>query len=189
MATGGETRTTPIIPTGTWKVDAAHSSVTFSVKHMGIANVRGRFDEFEGALEVRENLADARIYGTVKVASVDTGNPQRDEHLRGADFFDVEQFPEITFESTRVEPIDDERTRVTGNLTMHGVTREIVLEGQTQGTDTDPWGNTRAGVEGVGKLLRSDFDMKFNEALASGNKLVGDKVAIALDVSAVLQTG
>ena len=187
MATGSGTRTTPVMPAGVWKVDAAHSSVSFSVKHMGIANVRGRFTEFEGALEVREHLADSRIYGTVKVASIDTGDAHRDEHLRSADFFDVEQFPEITFESTRVEAIDDERTRVTGNLTMHGVTREVVLEGQTEGTDTDPWGNTRVGVEGIGKLLRSEFDMKFNQTLGSGNKLVGDKVAITLDISAVLQ--
>lgn len=182
------TRTAPIMPTGTWKVDAAHSSVMFSVKHMGITNVRGRFTEFEGTLEARENLADCRISGTVKVASVDTGDPQRDEHLRSADFFDAERFPEITFESTRVEAIDDESTRATGNLTMHGVTRQIVLEGLTEGTDTDPWGNLRAGVEAVGKLKRSDFDMNFTKALASGNKLVGDKVSISFDVSAVLQS-
>ena len=187
MATGSATRTTPVMPTGTWKVDAVHSSVSFSVKHMGIPNVRGRFTEFEGTLEVREELAEGRIQGTVKVASIDTDDAQRDEHLRSADFFDVERFPEIRFESTRIEAIDEERTRVTGNITMHGVTREIVLEGQTEGTDTDPWGNTRVGVEGVGKLLRSEFDMKFNQALGSGNKLVGDKVAITLDVSAVLQ--
>ena len=187
MATGTASRTSPVLPTGTWKVDAAHSSVTFSVKHMGIANVRGRFVEFDGALDVRDNLADGRIYGTVQVASIDTGDAKRDEHLRSADFFDVEHFPEITFESTRVEAIDEERTRVVGNLTMHGVTHEIVLEGQSQGTDTDPWGNTRAGAEGTGHLLRSDFDMKFSQKLASGNALVGDKVAIALDVSAVLQ--
>jgi polyisoprenoid-binding protein YceI len=188
MATGATTRTHPIVPTGTWKVDAAHSSVMFSVKHMGIANVRGRFDEFEGTLEVNENLADCRIRGTVKVASVDTGDPKRDEHLRSADFFDVERFPEITFECTRVEAIDDESTRVTGNLTLHGVTRPIVLDVLTEGTDTDPWGNTRAGVEAVGKLKRSDFDMNFSQALASGNKLVGDKVSISLDVSAVLES-
>ena len=187
MATGAEPRTTPVMPTGIWKVDAAHSSVSFSVKHMGIANVRGRFTEFEGTLEVRDDLSDGRIRGTVKAASIDTDEAQRDEHLRSADFFDVEQFPEITFESTRVEAIDDERTRVTGTLTMHGVTREVVLEGQTEGTDTDPWGNTRVGIEGIGKLLRSEFEMKFNQALGSGNKVVGDKVAITLDISAVLQ--
>ena len=187
MATRSGTRTTPVMPTGIWNVDAAHSSVAFSVKHMGIANVRGRFIWSRGRWRW-EQLADGRIHGTVNVASIDTDDPQRDEHLRSADFFDAEQFPEITFESTQVEAIDDERTRVTGNLTMHGVTREVVLEGQTEGTDTDPWGNTRVGVEGIGKLLRSEFDMKFNQALGSGNKLVGDKVAITLDISAILHT-
>jgi polyisoprenoid-binding protein YceI len=175
MASSTGTRTAPLIPSGTWTVDAGHSSVRFSVKHMGIANVRGKFSEFEGTLEMKESLADCRAFGTVKVASVDTGEPAREE------------FPEMTFESTHVEAIDDESSRVVGNLTMHGITKEITLDVVIQGTDTDPWGNTRAGLEIVGKLLRSDFDMKFNQALGSGNMLVGDKVGLAIDVSAVLQ--
>ena len=182
------TRTTPVIPTGTWTVDPAHSSVEFSVKHMGIANVRGKFSEFDGTLEMKEELGASRAYGAVKVASIDTGEAERDGHLRSADFFNLEEFPEITFESTRVEAIDEDSSRVHGNLTMHGITREIRLEVVIQGTDTDPWGNTRAGLEVVGKLKRSDFDMKFNQALGSGNMLVGDKVAVALDISAVLQS-
>ena len=97
------------------------------------------------------------------------------------------QFPEITFESTHAEAIDDESSRVTGNLTMHGITREITLDVLIQGTDTDPWGNTRAGLEVIGKLNRKDFDMQFNQALGSGNLLVGDKVGVTLDISAVLQ--
>jgi polyisoprenoid-binding protein YceI len=188
MATGTMPRTNPRIPTGTWKVDAAHSSIGFSVKHMGIATVRGEFTEFEGTLEVKENLADCRAYGTVKVASIDTGEPQRDDHLRSADFFDAHHWPEITFESTRIEAIDEETTRVTGNLTMHGTTREIVLDGMSHGTDTGPWGITRAALEVVGKLNRSEFDVKFDQALGSRNMLVGDKVAISLDLSAILQT-
>ncbi|HET6509136.1 MAG TPA: YceI family protein [Baekduia sp.] len=188
MASSTGTRSAPLIPTGTWTVDPGHSSVRFSVKHMGIANVRGKFSEFEGTLEMKESLADCRAHGTVTVASVDTGEAQRDDHLRSADFFDVEAFPEITFESTRVEAIDDESSRVVGNLTMHGITKEVTLEVVIQGTDTDPWGNTRAGLEVVGKLLRSDFDMKFNQALGSGNMMVGDKVGLTLDISAVLQS-
>jgi len=188
MSTSAQTRTAPLIPTGTWKVDPAHSSVRFSVKHMGIANVRGIFSEFDGTLEMHESLADCRAFGTVKVASIDTGEPQRDDHLRSPDFFNAEEFPEILFESTHVEAIDDESSRVVGNLTMHGITREITLDVVIQGTDTDPWGNTRAGLEIVGKLLRSDFDMTFNQALGSGNVLVGDKVGLALDISAVLAT-
>ena len=139
------TRTAPVIPTGTWTVDPAHSSVGFAVKHMGIANVRGRFTEFDGTLEMKQAVSDSRARGTVKVASIDTGEPQRDDHLRSPDFFDVGQFPEITFESTHVEAIDDESSRVTGNLTMHGITKEIRLDVLIQGTDTDPWDNLRAG--------------------------------------------
>jgi polyisoprenoid-binding protein YceI len=181
-------RTTPVIPTGTWTVDPAHSSVEFTVKHMGIANVRGRFTEFEGTLEMQETLTACRARGTVQVASIDTGERQRDDHLRSADFFDAEQFPEITFESTRIEAIDEESSRVCGNLTMHGITREVRLDVLIQGTDKDPWDNLRAGLEVVGTLMRSDFDMKFNQALGSGNVLVGDKVKVALQISAILQS-
>ena len=182
------TRTTTLVEAGTWEVDPAHSSIEFSVKHMGIANVRGKFTDFEGTVEVGEDALSAKARGTVKVASIDTGDETRDAHLRSADFFDADNFPEITFVSTRVEPIDDDSTRVFGNLTMHGVTREIKLELILQGTDTDPWGNERAGAEVVSCLLRKDFDMQFNQALGSGNMLVGDKVKIAIDLSAIHTT-
>jgi polyisoprenoid-binding protein YceI len=182
------TRTAPVIPTGTWTVDPAHSNVEFSVKHMGIANVRGKFSEFEGTLEMKEDLAASRVRGSVKAASIDTGEAPRDDHLRSPDFFGAEEFPEITFESTRIEAIDEDSSRVFGNLTMHGITHEIKLEVAIQGTDVDPWGNTRAGLEVVGKLKRSEWDMKFNQALGSGNMLVGDKVGVSLDISAVLQS-
>jgi polyisoprenoid-binding protein YceI len=187
-STGSTTRTRPAVPTGIWNVDPIHSSVQFAVKHMGIATVRGKFTKFEGTLEVGEALASSRAHGKVDVASIDTGEPDRDAHLRSADFFDVENYPEITFESTRVEPIDDESSTVYGNLTMHGVTKEVRLEVVVEGVDTDPWGNERVGLSAVGVLMRSDFDMKFNQALGSGNLLVGDKVNISLDISAVKQT-
>jgi polyisoprenoid-binding protein YceI len=174
-----------MVPTGTWRVDPAHSSVQFSVKHMGIATVRGKFTSFEGTLEVGEDLASSKAYGKVDVASVDTGEPDRDAHLRSPDFFDVERFAAITFQSTRVEPIDDESSSVYGNLTMHGITKEVQLEVVMEGTDTDPWGNERVGLTATGVLMRSDFDMKFNQALGSGNLLIGDKVTINLDISAV----
>jgi polyisoprenoid-binding protein YceI len=181
------TRTTSNIPVGTWKVDPAHSSVEFAVKHMGIANVRGKFREFEGTLEVGEDLASSGAHGLVKVASITTDEEQRDAHLRSPDFFNVDEFPEITFESTRVEAIDDESSHVIGDLTMHGVTQEVKLKAVVQGADTDPSGNERVGLEAVGALLRSDFDMKFNQALGSGNVLVGDKVSVSLSISAVKQ--
>ena len=177
MATRTTTRTTPLIPTGTWIVDPG------ALERRVLGQAHGHRQRARQVHRVRGHArgegGPRRLPGArhVKVASIDTGEAQRDEHLRSADFFDVEQFPEITFESTRVEAIDDESSRVYGNLTMHGITREIRLDVLIQGTDTDPWGNTRAGLEVVGTLKRSDFDMKFNQALGSGNVLVGDKVA------------
>ena len=185
--TAGTTRTTSLIPPGRWVVDAGHSSVQFAVKHMGIATVRGQFTGFEGTIEVGEDLASSTARGSVNVASISTGDATRDAHLRSPDFFDAEAYPLITFESTRIEAIDEEATMITGNLTMHGVTREIRLQSVVQGVDIDPWGNERVGLEAVGTIMRSDFDMKFNQALGSGNMLVGDRVAMSLDISAVKQ--
>ena len=180
--------TATVIPTGTWNVDPAHSKVGFAVKHMGIATVRGEFTEFEGTLEVGEDLSSARARGTVKVASVDTNEAQRDAHLRSPDFFDAERYPELKFESTQVDQLDGDTFRITGNLTIHGVTNEIVLHAEVDGTDVDPWGNERVGLEVIGELSRGDYGMKFNQALGSGNMLVADKVKLALDISAVKQS-
>jgi polyisoprenoid-binding protein YceI len=180
-----ETITPAIVPAGTWTADASHSKVGFAVKHMGIATVRGEFAEFEGTLEVGDDLASSVARATIKAASVDTSEPQRDAHLRSPDFFDAETYPELTFESTRIEALDDESFRITGDLTLHGVTNEIVLTAEVQGADVDPWGNERVGLEITGQLSRADYGMKFNQALGSGNMLVADKVKLALDVSAV----
>ncbi len=182
------TATITTIPTGTWTADPAHSKVGFAVKHMGIANVRGEFTDYAGTLEVGDDLSNARITGSAKVASVSTGEDQRDAHLRSPDFFDAEQFPELRFESTRIEQLDDEQYRVTGNLTIHGVTNEVVLHAELEGADTDPWGNDRIALEITGKISRGDYDMKFNQALGSGNMLVADKVALLIEVSAVKQS-
>ena len=181
------TSTSPLISTGSWTVDPAHSKVGFAVKHMGIATVRGEFTEFEGTLEIGEDLSSATIYGSVDARSVDTNEPQRDEHLRSPDFFDVGQYPELRFESTDIERLDEDEFQITGKLTIHGVTNEIVLHAEFQGTDIDPWGNERAGLEVTGQLSREDYEMKFNQALGSGNMLVADKVKLALDISAVKQ--
>jgi polyisoprenoid-binding protein YceI len=177
-----------LVPTGTWVVDPSHSRVGFAVKHMGIATVRGHFNEYEGRLEVGEDLEHTRAYGTVKTTSVSTDWDQRDQHLRSPDFFDVEQYPELKFESTKIEQVDDETFRIVGNLDMHGVTREVTLEAVIDGTDIDPQGNERLGLEVVGQLSRGDFDMKFNMAMGSGNTVVGDKVKLEIDVSAVKQS-
>ena len=182
------TTTSTALPTGTWTIDPAHSSVGFAVKHMGIATVRGEFTEFQGTLEIGEDLSSAKVSGTVSAQSVDTNEPQRDDHLRSPDFFDVAQYPELRFESTSIEALDDEEFRITGQLTIHGVTNEIVLHADVQGTDVDPWGNERVGLEVTGQLSRGDYGMKFNQALGSGNMLVADKIKLALDISAVKQS-
>lgn len=178
---------TTLVPAGTWAADPAHSQLGFAVKHMGIATVRGEFADFEGSLEITDDISTAKVSGKVKVASVDTDEEGRDDHLRGPDFFDVEAYPEMTFASTGIERTDDETFRITGDLTLHGVTKEIVLHAEPQGNDVDPWGNERAGFEITGQLSRGDYDMKFNQALGSGNMLVADKVQLVLDISAVKQ--
>jgi polyisoprenoid-binding protein YceI len=177
------TTTATALPTGTWQVDKVHSSVEFQVKHLGIATVKGQFTEFEGTLEVSPEGAVA--YGTVQVASVNTREPQRDEHLRSADFFNAEQNPEINFRSTAIRPVDDDTFEIDGDISIHGVTRPLKLKATLEGTETDPQGNDRVGVSAVAQLNRSDFEMKFNAALGSGNMLVSDKVKILLDISAV----
>jgi polyisoprenoid-binding protein YceI len=177
--------TATIAPAGTWNVDATHSRVGFAVKHLGIATVRGEFKEFEGTFEIGEDLSTSRAHGAVKTASVHTNDQARDEHLRSADFFDAETNGEITFQSTAVEQIDDETLRITGDLTINGITRSEVFHAELQGTETDPWGNERVGLEVSGQISRDDYGMKFNMLLGSGNSVVGDKVKINLDISAV----
>ncbi len=173
------------IPTGTWNVDASHSSVDFRVKHLGISTVRGQFREFDGTLEIGDDISAPKATGTIKAASIDTREPKRDEHLRSADFFDAEQFADITFESTSIELIAEEEFRVTGDLTMHGITKPVTLHAEVTGTDQDPWGNTRVGLEFHGELSRSEWGMTFNQALGSGNMMVSDKVRINAEISAV----
>ena len=173
------------LPTGTWKVDPVHSSVEFHVKHLGIATVKGQFNEFEGTVEV--DADGARAYGTGDVASVDTREPQRDEHLRSADFFEVERFPRIAFQSTAIRPLDDDEFEIDADLTIHGVTRPVTLKAVFEGAETDPQGNDRVGVSASTQINRSDYDMKFNAALGSGNLVVSDKVKILVEVSAVKQ--
>jgi polyisoprenoid-binding protein YceI len=173
------------VPTGAWNVDPAHSSVEFQVKHLGIATVKGHFHEFAGGLEIAADGVPTRAYGTVKAASVDTREEQRDAHLRSPDFFDVENHPELTFESTAIEAVEESTYTVTGDLTIHGVTRPVSFEAELQGLEQDPWGNERVALEVRGQISRGDFGMTFNQALGSGNMLVADKVKIAIDISAI----
>ena len=176
--------TETILPTGTWKVDPVHSSVEFQVKHLGIATVKGQFKEFEGTVEVGPEGATA--YGTVQTASVDTREPQRDEHLRSADFFEVASYPEIDFRSTAIRTTTGEdELEIDGELTIHGVTRSITLKAEIEGTETDLQGNDRVGLSASAQINRSDYKMKFNAALGSGNVVVSDRVKILVNISAV----
>lgn len=178
--------TRTVLPTGTWTVDPAHSNVEFSAKHLGIATVRGAFNEYEGSFEVGED-GTAKARGTVEVASIDTNEDQRDTHLRSADFFDADVHPQLSFESTEIRPLDEDTFLIHGDLTMRGITQPIVLEAELQGTEIDPWGNERVALEARGQLNRRDWNMTFNQALGSGNMLVSDKIKLSLDISAIKQ--
>ena len=172
------------VPTGKWKVDPVHSSVEFQVKHLGIATVKGQFKEFEGGLDVGPDGAVA--YGTVKTTSVDTREPQRDDHLRSADFFEVEKYPEIGFRSTAIRPTGGDEFEIDADMSIHGITRPVTLKATLEGHEPeDHQGNTRVGISASTQINRSDFEMRFNAALGSGNMVVSDKVKIVVDVSAI----
>jgi polyisoprenoid-binding protein YceI len=178
--------TRTVLPTGIWTVDPAHSNVEFSAKHLGIATVRGAFNEFEGSFEVGED-GSAVARGTVEVVSIDTNEDQRDNHLRSEDFFHAEVHPQLSFESTEIRPLEEDTFLIHGDLTMRGITRPIVLEAEVQGTEVDPWGNERVAIEARGQLNRRDWNMNFNQVLGSGNMLVSDKIKLSLDISAIKQ--
>jgi polyisoprenoid-binding protein YceI len=173
--------------TTTWNLDPVHSVAEFKVKHMMISNVKGQFTGVTGALTLDEaNIENSRVEASIDAASINTREAQRDAHLKSADFFDVEKYPTLTFRSTRVQRAGDEELKVTGELTIHGVTREVVfkVEGPTAPAK-DPWGNTRIGLSATTKINRKDFGLTWNAALETGGILVGEEVAITLDVEYV----
>ena len=169
-----------------WNIDAAHSGINFSIRHMVVSKVRGRFAKFSGGLTIDDgDLARSVVEATIDASSIDTGTPQRDTHLRSPDFFDVERFPEIRFRSTRIEKLGGDRYRVTGNLTIRDVTREIALDVEHGGRAKDPWGNERVGFIATAALDRKDFGLHWNQVLEAGGVLVGDHVDIELEVQGV----
>jgi polyisoprenoid-binding protein YceI len=177
------TTTTTPQSTITWKLDPAHSSAEFKVRHMMIANVKGRFSGLSGTLT--EHTVDASlssIEASVDVSTVNTGDPQRDAHLKSADFFDVEKYPTMTFNSTKVEKKAADEYRVTGDLTLHGVTKPVTFEVEGPSAPAkDPWGNTRIGISATTKINRKDFGLNWNAALETGGFLVGEDVHITVD--------
>jgi polyisoprenoid-binding protein YceI len=171
------------IPTGIYNVDSKHSNVGFEVRHMGIATVRGAFRQFAGTIDATGDVPV--LSGSVEVASIDTGDADRDGHLQAPDFFDVAVHPQITFSSSTGEQSDDGLLRLNGEITIKGVTRPIVLTGEVAENGADPWGNERIGLELVGKIDRREFGLKWNQTLPNGNLLVANEVKLLVSVSAV----
>jgi polyisoprenoid-binding protein YceI len=172
-----------------WKFDTVHSNVSFSVRHLMISRVHGSFKTWSGALETDEaNPANSGLQASIDVASIDTKEPQRDEHLRSADFFDAANHPNITFTSTSVKKVDDEHYKVTGDLSIRGVSKPVTLDVDYFGRQKDPWGGERAGFSAKTSIDRKDFGLVFNIPLEGGGFVVGDKVDIVLDVQAVKET-
>ena len=170
----------------TWNIDASHSSVGFSVRHLVIAKVHGKFTKLSGAVKLDEqNLAASEVSVTLEAASIDTSDAKRDEHLRSADFFDVAAHPELTFASKRIEKTGSDAFKVTGDLSIHGVTKEIAVDVEYSGKGKDPWGNERVAFTGKTSINRTDFGLKWNQALEAGGVLVGEKIEISFDIQAV----
>lgn len=170
----------------TWTIDPVHSSVEFAVRHLMITTVKGRFTDVRGAVVLDEaDLARSSAEITIGVASVDTREPQRDAHLRSADFFDAETHPTIEFRSTAVQGASPDAFRLTGDLTIHGVTRPVTLDVTTEGRTRDPWGGERAGFTATTRIKRSDFGLTWNQLLETGGVTVSDDVKISLDVQLV----
>ena len=171
-----------------WNIDFSHSEIGFSVRHMMISKVRGQFTSFDGNVHIgADNPANSSISGSIDVASIDTREEQRDAHLRSADFFDVDNFPKMTFQSTRIEHQSGDRYKVYGNLTIKDITREIAFDVTDEGKGQDPWGNQRWGVSAIAKINRKDFGLTWNVALETGGWLVGDEITINAEVQLVYQ--
>jgi len=186
LAVAAATLATPLQAADTYTIDKNHSDVSFQVRHF-VSKVRGRFTDFEGTIQVdTANAAASSVAFTIKTASVDTGQPDRDKHLRSADFFDAEKFPEITFKSTKIVPAaGKDKYDVTGSFTMHGVTKEITLPVTFTGTAKDPRGGERAGFELATTLNRKDYGINWNKALDNGSLMLSDEVAVTISLETV----
>src|SRR5579863_6231109 len=183
MAASQSTKTTQ------WRIDPAHSAAHFSVRHLMISNVRGEFTKVTGSAQINPaDPAKSTVEVTIEAASLNTREPQRDEHLRSADFFDVANHPKISFQSKRVAPLGAENFRLSGDLTIRGVTKEVAfdVEGPTASVK-DPWGNIRAGVTASAKINRKDFGLVWNALTEAGGVVVGDEVKITIEAELIQQ--
>ena len=183
------TTTSTTIPgylAGTWDIDPVHSDVSFSVRHMMVSKVKGRFGKFSGQIVTAEDPSASTATATIDMSSIDTNDAGRDGHIRSADFFDVEQYPTMTFTSTGVSQTSDGYA-LDGTLDLHGVSRPVTLAVEVNGFGPDAFGGTRAGFSASTEISRKDFGIEFNMPLDGGGVVVGDKVHIALEIEAVLQ--
>jgi polyisoprenoid-binding protein YceI len=171
-----------------WTVDATHSGIDFTVRHMMFAKVRGSFNAFEAQVEADpEDLTTANIRVAIDAASVDTNNDDRDGHLKSADFFDVENHAQIVFQSTSIKKLDENEYAVTGDVTLRGVTKSETFTVNFEGSGKDPWGNVKVGFSGSGAIKRSDYGLTWNAALETGGVLVGDEIKLNIEVQALQQ--
>jgi polyisoprenoid-binding protein YceI len=171
-----------------WEIDSSHSGIHFSVRHLVIAKVRGQFSRWSGALVVPDgDFTKATVEAVIDASSIDTGVADRDAHLKSPDFFDVAQYPEITFIASRFEPQGDAEGRLVGNVTIKGITREVVLSVERHGLAKDPWGNERAAFSAKTSIDRRDYGLTWNQALETGGVMVGDRVNLEIEIEAVRQ--
>ncbi|MFA5890051.1 MAG: YceI family protein [Actinomycetota bacterium] len=170
---------------GIWKLDPAHSVLSFSARHLMVAKVRGQFDRFQGTVTIGDRPEDTSIDVTIEAAGITTNQEQRDEHLRSADFLDVERYRSLTFRSTSTERSGDRTLRVTGDLTIRDTTRPVTLDVTYEGAASPPWGGVAAGFSAVAELDREEFGMTWNQALEAGGFLVGKKVRIEIEAELV----
>lgn len=168
-----------------WILDVSHSTIEFSVKHLMIAKVRGLFHKFDAEIEADVNdLTSAKVELNIDLSSIDTRNEDRDNHLRSADFFDVENTPTLKFVATSITKTSDDEYDVVGDVTLHGVTKQETFKLTFEGASTDPWGNQKAGFSGSGVIKRSDFGLTYNAALETGGVLIGDDVKVNIELEA-----
>lgn len=178
--------TTTGLTAGTWTIDPSHSEVSFSVRHLMVSKVRGTFTKFDGAITVADNVVDSTVETTIDLSSIDTRDPNRDAHLRSADFFDTETHPTMSYRSSGLQASGDGWV-VQGELSLHGVTLPVALALEFNGVSGDPWGGTRAGFSAETEISRNDFGIDISMPLDGGGVVVGDKVKVFLEVEAVLQ--
>jgi polyisoprenoid-binding protein YceI len=171
----------------TWTIDQDHSNIGFKVKHLMISNVKGNFDKHSGTVEINDkDITKSKVEVSIDTNSINTNVQKRDEHLRSADFFDVTKYPAMTFVSKKVAKAGKDKLKVTGDLTLHGITKEVVLdvEGPTK-ESKDPWGNIRKGATATTKINRKDFGLAWNKALETGGVVVGDEILITLEIEMI----